>query len=224
VKKFIILIFCLIWFTPLFVAAGMKEKMPKENAWALQFAVVSNFSLKPFQGSTISLLKHSSVNRAWRIGFAGGILYNDADNTDWSEGLRRSRIDLTRYDLHFSIDLQKIFFANTESNINLFYGWGPTVSYHFNKGYDYNRGTMEGLKVNWEAGAKFVLGAQWFLTKSISLHAEYGSKLTYIFSWKRIERWQFDPFEPSNLYIDDSQTEGLNLSSSAVKLGLSAYF
>ena len=106
----------------------------------------------------------------------------------------------------------------------MFYGWGPAVSYRFNKSYDYRRGTMESLKVNWEVGAKFVLGVQWFPTKSISLHAEYGSKLTYIFSWKHIERWQFIASDPRNLIIDDSQTEGLNLSSSAVKLGLSAYF
>ena len=73
-KKLLIIIFCLFWFTPLYVAAGMKENLPKDKAWAVQFAIRDNFQLSSFQGSTISLLKHTSLNKAWRLGFTGGVL------------------------------------------------------------------------------------------------------------------------------------------------------
>lgn len=222
-KKLLIILF-LFWSAPLAVIAGMSENMPKDNGWALQFSIRDNFQLSSFQGTTISILKHSSVDRAWRMAFTGGVRYNNNKNNDQIDRTRRSRADLTRYDANFTIDLQKLFYANTESNINLFYGWGPVVGYHFNKSYDYSRGTREMMKADWEIGARLIFGVQWFPTNSISLHAEYGSKLSYLFSWKRTEQWRFDIFEPVELRIDDSQTNSLNLSSSAVKLGLSAYF
>ena len=39
-----------------------------KGAWALQFQVGSNFTLRSFQGDTFSIKKHTSDGKAWRGG------------------------------------------------------------------------------------------------------------------------------------------------------------
>lgn len=223
-RKFLIIIFCLFWFFPFNAMADMKEMMPKENAWALQFMINENFRLSSFQGATISLLKHISLKKAWRFGFDGGVDYNKLNKIRPYYDREGSKEYFVQYDLHFTIDLQLLKYVNTESNINLFYGWGPVVSYRYIKGRTKAHDPITGLRVNWECGAKFVFGTQLFLARSISIHAEYSTSFVYNFQWDRTELWQFNNANQGRLVIDDIQSEGFNLSSSAVKFGLSAYF
>jgi hypothetical protein len=127
------------------------------------------------------------------------------------------------------LTLQRVFYPNPDSKINLYYGLGPRGYYrhtHSKQLRDMTDSTStETINTlnNWEVGVAGVLGVEWFVTKSISLLGEYGSSLMYEHNKSRGEQTQVRP-DGTRVLWNESTTKGVSFGASAVKFGLSVYF
>ena len=209
--------------------SSARENSLKKDKWALQFQVF-NF-VSSFQGSTFSLKKHVSDKAAWRLGLTLHFEVKD-ENTEiilYPNTKAPGYNDLT--DVRIGIALQKVFYPNPTADVNVFWGLGPTYSYRYslNDRENISRdGTYQDKRSfeihSWSLGINGILGVEWFATKSISFLAEYGTAVTYS---QRITRTIRRSVRDGNLYLNQDSTNRLNgvsLSSSRVKFGLSVYF
>lgn len=210
----------------------------KQGAWALQFQIDSNFSLKSFQGAIISAKYHLTDSKAIRIGISGNYSKNDNNNNNINYsadtlGFQQGDIQNSK-DFGFSIIMQYLSYVNTQNEVLLFWGTGPVIQY--------SKSSMEGTtnsnyvvqssqqiqsndNHSWGIGASGVLGVEWFAAKSFSLHAEYGINLLYI--WSESESSSQISYQPSNQrynYVSSGNNKGWVFNASSVKLGLSVYF
>jgi len=214
----------LIWSA---ASADMREDLPNKKAWALQYSIENNFRFGSFQGQTLSLLKHTSINRAWRIGLTASIFFENAEISYRSgNNDKESSWEIT-YDVPVSLEVIRVYYPNFRSKINWFYGWGPLLSYKFHKtessGLPRYLNTMRSFE--WDVGLVALVGVQWFPGKSIGLNAEYTSNLAFRFTRSVNDNlsWTMD----GEYYMFNrgrKETHGIHLSASAVKIGISAYF
>ncbi len=216
-----------------------KNNSLKEGAWALQFQVDNNFTLKSFQGAVISGKYHISASKAIRVGISGNYSLDDQnsnvstvppDTITFQEGNTR-----TNKNFGFSITMQFMSYINPEKEVLLFWGVGPVIQYGKSNNElrdernSYYYQPIKEIRVTdshtWGLGASAVLGVEWFATKSFSLHAEYGIVLLY--SWSEYTG-TYVFFSPASVIKNKSSNGGNNKSwsfnASYVKLGLSVYF
>lgn len=204
------------------VDSTQRDNSLTEGAWALQFSVSNNFTLSSFKGSVLSAKYQISPTRAIRFGISGEASgyrtdYPDSDpsNLDWQS---------------FEISAAYLFYSSPHKDIFFFWGPGPLVGlqrYHSegsNSGVDYT-GSETRTNSTWTLGISTVAGVEWFATKWLSIHVEYGISGTY--SWLTashvIDRVSTDPSIPS-LHEDYSQTtKSWQISGTGVWLGASIY-
>ena len=151
----------------------------EDGAWARQFKITDNFSLTNFTGSLVSLKRHYSPNSAARVGI--GLSLNQAD-TDDEFSDPDTLITFTRDSDSYSaqVDLQYLYYTNPDSRVSLFWGLGPTFQYSKS---DATRETGDDSFVSrrkrWSIGVIGSLGVEWFPTKIVGIHAEYGLGALY---------------------------------------------
>ena len=191
----------------------------QEDAWALQFGIGQNFTLNAFEGTAISLKRHTSAEHAWQIGLGldGGIGRQkvEPDSGDTGEQDRNNvDVKLTARYLVYPMLTEGAQF----DKLQLFAGAGPLISYgrqEYGEPGDYKR-----TYTNFTAGLSAVLGAEWFVTKRISLNAYYESALTYLrrTTAESQEESQEDGFE------EEEVLSRFSLGGRGVTFGLSVYF
>lgn len=204
-----------------------------DDAKCLQFRIGSNFSLSSFQGSTISYKKHTSENRAYRIGISvsGGILkdsqvYEAYDDTD------SLHYDYTRNngDLSIALSWQLLKYSRS-GNAYFYYGYGPNIAY----GLDYQKALREetrttepeiieeqGLDINHgiSIGAILLAGVEYFITNSISIHAEYSQGIKYTYQWNKY----FDDRIGDTTRNTIRKFNAVSLDAGGARFGCSFYF
>ncbi len=205
---------------------GKRPNPMEKGSWSLLFQVDQNFRLTSFEGMTISCKRHYSPISAVRLG-----LSISANNTDQESKSIPSAEVPTRSTLHgrsyysVSAEFLKLGYPLRNSAVNLYYGFGPDVSYRFQRSEDeLGEGFPEdqiGLKrFNesriWSVGLAGILGVEWFPAKHIGLMAEYGMLAYY-----QNESNENSNYEGSKNISDE---DSFVLSNRAVKLSLAVYF
>ena len=207
-----------------------KENSLKKGKWALQFEIDSNFELRSFQGSTLSIKKHTADNRAYRLGLSFQFEISDGDLARPPYGPGNSPGDKDLIQQSYRLDLQKIYYADNSDAINLFFGLGPTVQYYYLNDKRDIRNDDDSY-VNYEhnknsafyAGALGIIGVEWFVNKDISLLAEYGTSIRFETITRENLRQLIQTNTQYNQYNSEN-TQGISVEPTNVKFGLSVYF
>jgi hypothetical protein len=203
--------------------AGEAKNSLRAGVWALQFRINNNFTLGGFQGGVISLKHHRSARSAFRLGLSLGFAADDDQSylttrndtviVDGKQDRRNNRQNVR-------LDLQYVRYPNPGSRVNLFVGVGPLLSYYRNY-YEQESNTAVAYqeRTSWGVGASGQLGVEWFATKSISLHAEYGVFIQYV--WSSEEGQTVDT---TTRRVTSGDGRSVNFGASSLLFGLSAYF
>lgn len=217
------------WFALLLVAglilpisspAGEPASGPDlDGMWALQFQITNNFTLDDFQGSIISIKRHTSDRSAWRAGLSldfdsssversvqpdGAPAFTDADDGS-NQGAR--------------LDLQYLRYTRAGSPVRFLFGGGPFAGISHSSTESYRDGVTyrKDERDRWDAGVSGVLGAEWFVGAGLSLHAEYGFEFGYTQQERRSE-------VPTTGEMQKIETDRVAFSARGVLFGVSAYF
>ncbi|MFO7840789.1 MAG: hypothetical protein R6V48_01310 [Fidelibacterota bacterium] len=235
-KKLIIIATMLLFAFGLLIAG--EEDSTKisiaENAKCLQFRIGSNFSLSSFQGSTISYKKHTSENRAYRVGISvSGRMSKDSQAYDSynDTDLLHQDYNINNSGLSIAVNWQLLKYSRS-GNIYFYYGYGPNIAY----GFDYQKNLREAFYYLTETeiiedqdkrilhrisiGGVLLAGVEYFITASVSIHAEYSQGISYTYQWYKIFYDRNGDFTRDE--IRKSNTVSLN--AGGVKFGCSFYF
>lgn len=171
---------------------------------SLDFRKTYRMYLTSFSGSFISGKYQCSDKSALRCGVTVNYRHDER-----ALGYNRYR---TEYDVFvIKIIAQYLHYLASNKKISPYYALGPMINY---TRYELTaihrslqRNIYAGFQINW--------GVEWFVTKSISLVAEYGA--SFIF-----HGWD----DNNTYYIGYERPDGIdfNLKSNPVNFGLSVYF
>jgi opacity protein-like surface antigen len=213
------------------IAQQSGSKPLTENSKALQFQIGSNFTLTSFQGAALSYKHHLKPLRAIRVGSELSLSKSNFDLTEVDsvgdlETLSKS--DQTRYYVRFNTQL--IWYSESYSGISFFYGVGPFLGFSKSEKkdelvspYPGHRTNLDETKTGWSLGLTGLVGVEWFVSKSISLHAEYRISLGYSREKREYNRTTIS--QTGKSYITGNETiKFRQLSSDGVRFGLSVYF
>lgn len=211
------------------IAQQSGSKPLTENSKALQFQIGSNFTLTSFQGAALSYKHHLKPLRAVRVGSELSLSKSNFDLTEVdSVGETLSKSDQTRYYVRFNTQL--IWYSESYSGISFFYGVGPFLGFSKSEKkdewvspYPGHRTNLDETKTGWSLGLTGLVGVEWFVSKSISLHAEYRISLGYSREKREYNRTTIS--QTGKSYITGNETiKFRQLSSDGVRFGLSVYF
>jgi len=88
---------------------------------------------------------------------------------------------------------------------------------------EHPRTNLDETKTGWSLGLTGLVGVEWFVSKSISLHAEYRISLGYSQEKREYNRTTIS--QTGKSYITGNETiKFRQLSSDGVRFGLSVYF
>jgi opacity protein-like surface antigen len=231
-KPLQIVLFLFALALPLRSIAQQSDSKPlTENSKALQFQIGSNFTLTSFQGAGLSYKYHLKPLRAVRVGSELSLSKSNFDLTEVDsvgdlETLSKS--DQTRYYVRFNTQL--IWYSESYSGISFFYGVGPFLGFSKSEKkdewvspYPGHRTNLDETKTGWSLGLTGLVGVEWFVSKSISLHAEYRISLGYSREKREYNRTTIS--QTGKSYITGNETiKFRQLSSDGVRFGLSVYF
>ena len=232
---YIFVIIIMVYFTNLGIVFGQTSLNQKsksknsllENSWSIQFQINNNFTLTSFQGSTISLKKHMSPNRAFRMGISleGRYLNSDFDRPS------SSPTEVIDNNQNISFDIQYTIYLHPEKRNTLFWGFGPTFQFS-RKHRVQDRFTDQDNEIirdkhtdkNFSTGILGMLGVEWFLTEKISLLSEYSSSLVYLKSSEKRTNERKSGSNSFEILVEQKiNGKGVVLSSNSVKFGISQF-
>jgi hypothetical protein len=219
------------------------EKSKKKNSlqpgsWALQFQLEQEFSLEPFDNLILAMKKHTSRHSAFRFGFDLDLEFAEDDDqesrvyadTIWSAVNTTFDRNLQRLEL----DFMYLNYPNPDALVNFFWGAGPLVmlsrsEINTERSYDWADGRseiqlMENWSRSWSVGGRGLVGAEWFVTKAISFHAEYRISLRYINSRHENTNIRERLDGPNSVDTNEGTDEKWDLDAEQVILGVNLYF
>jgi len=221
----------------LFGDDGISEKSNlKQNIRALQFGITDFFRFTNFTGSTLSLKKHSTANKAIRLGLSiTKSFYNEVGSENYEEfrydslfrEYQKNIKDLNETE-YFGITIEKIKYTKSITNLYPYYGIGLSFYYsglttEEDEPY-YQTNTINNYNIDsYSAGLLGVVGIEWFFKESISFHSEYHSTFRI---GKRSEETEIIEYaSSSNPERTITKTkEPFHDVGSYVKFGVSFYF
>lgn len=211
--------------------AQQEEEKPIDltGKFALMFQIDQNFDLNSFDG--MSFAGKYFFNNDWGVRLKFKTNYSEYDisssyaNHENSSGNHESRTrneDKVSYSFMPSI----IYSPVNSNNLKFFIGGGPLVSYSNDERAEVDFQEMDEVgktniwQKNYEIGLTFFANIEWFVTKSISLSAEYGFEYSYL----ETENWT--RYYRDDELIDESSSKGNAklFQSLPVSLGVSIYF
>ena len=208
-----------------------------EGSWALQFKIASNFTLDSFDGSNLAFKYHFSKKSALRVGVTLKTYNTDSDYEiidDRAQDITENNIINNRNDFYITLKPLYIFYPVTNRRTLFFIGAGPYFQYGRNENRykkNYNNGDtlvyVSDEKITnyrYGVGVSFIGGVEVFITKYLSLHAEYGSNFTYDYYEQKMERLGEDTDGRKFSTNSKKSTDGYNFSANAVMFGVSVYF
>jgi hypothetical protein len=240
VIQLIALPFCLI--PALASAGGQVQGQGRANSleggsWSMQFGITDELGLKPFNGMSVSLKRHTSARSAFRLGLNVGFDFGDGDsdqviaeadtatNATDSNGDSNSQL--------VQVDLLYMRYPKPGSSVNLFLGTGPLFRYSRSEanseisslepGYVYRR-TSEKWSRSWQIGVLGVGGVEWFATRAISFHAEYRAAVAYSKSESDSKTDYVYSDRPSAHLVGSSSGSTWDFHGTSLAFGVSLYF
>lgn len=190
-----------------------------DSSRSIQFGIES-FSLRTFGYGLISYRQHCSASTAVRL----GIMLN-GNQTMREQTISKYRNDTLTGRHHsstteiptvsFSIRALYQWYFPIENDLYLFAGIGPEAGYE-QREYSWN----ESDERSWTAGIHGSVGAEWFASRHISLHAEYVSSALYRHS--RSTDWS--GLSNINSEYTEETIKSYQLNWLSVLFGLSVYF
>ena len=132
-----------------------------------------------------------------------------------------------------SLPIQVLYYINPQNAVKVFLGIGPDFSYRsyesnqdnniYNDDFtsSYNR---ESSEYQYSIGLSSAYGVEWFFLDNMSLTAEYGFSLLYIY---REDKYKLTLTDEENTTSSDNSiknTEGWRLLSNGALFGISVYF
>lgn len=159
----------------------------------------------------------------------------DTSFTQTSSGERSADTDIVDLD----VDLLFIRHGRGQHALRFFYGAGPMFGYYYSEGTEasveeseYQGRTSSGTHTStqWSYGLRLLVGAEWFLTECVSVHAEYRAGLTFHNrDWERASVQLYEPSDDQDpvLRTEDLSTfesEGWTIGSHGARVGVSLFF
>ena len=189
--------------------------------YALQFQIASNFQLASFNGATISGKYTLPDGNALRAGLSinGNSTSSDVNqNTNPIYNTPEYNRKSSSSSYGITLIAQYLLYNPVINDVSFYYGGGPLAGISYNK--NNNTGTSsnnyEDITNGWTLGVTLVCGVDWFISKRLSISAEYGLVASYS---KTIN---------NTLNATPQWTQqtnyGYQFGGNNVKLGLSIYF
>jgi len=208
----------------------------KKGSWSLQFQISNNFTLDEFQGSTISAKRHFSSNSALRFGIGLTSVSTDDEYTSseiynyssFGEGKREYTYNIIEFNFYY------LYYPNPEKKLNFYFGGGPSIGYsdyddvqnstEVNQDTIFIETTYNNEINSYSIGIHGLLGVEWFVNRSISIHAEYLSSFTYEQEERELTSLRTSTNHEDNKRTLKTDKSGFELRANGVKFGLSVYF
>lgn len=209
-----------------------------DSSSALQFQIGSNFTLSSFQGSTISYKYHLSRTSALRGGLSLDL--SSGDREDGTDNFANDTIysisngNTDSKSFRIQIRMQYIYYFNPGSKFLLYTGAGPLFGYEKTNyknetitnvpGFAPAMSIADQKRSSSYAGISGLLGVEWFASSGISLSAEYGLDIRYIWDKENQEQKRSQISYPNYRTVSSSKLTGWQIYGNSVKFGLSVYF
>lgn len=220
---------CAVLFSGTFCRAQDVQNSLTAGAWALQFQVLGDFDLAAFDGAMIAVKKHTSPSGAWRLGVDVIVNTTDRNREERTDsGILPERGSESESDREMvALFLQRLFYRNPKSEINLFFGVGPRLGYDRSSVEVHDildtavRITKTYRRV-WSVGMTGLVGIEWFPHRSISLSGQYATNLVY----RNMYESSTTPVigGEGGTYTSTTDTDTFDLFRDGVRLGLSVYW
>ena len=189
--------------------------------YALQFQIASNFQLVSFNGVTFSGKYTLPDGNALRAGLS---INGNSTSTDINQNTNpiyntpefNGKSSISSYAI--TVLAQYLFYNPVINDVSFYYGGGPLagISYNKNNNSGNNSNNNEEITNGWTLGVTLVCGVDWFISKRLSISAEYGFAATYnktiINTINNVPQW------------NQQTSYGYQFIGNNVKLGLSVYF
>ncbi|MFA5705474.1 MAG: hypothetical protein WDA41_03875, partial [Candidatus Neomarinimicrobiota bacterium] len=150
--------------------------------------------------------------------------YNDADS------LHRD-YNINKNDFSVALNWQRLKYSGS-GNTYFYYGYGPNIAYGLdyqnNLGEEFNTTTeteiieeqdkiiLHGISV----GATLLAGVEYFITASVSIHAEYSQGIKYTYQWYKIS----GDYNEEQIRNEIRKNNTLSLDAGGARFGCSFYF
>jgi len=201
----------------------------QKNAMAIQFGISNNFNLTTFAGSSFSFKYHLSRKIALRaIGSLATRIYGKAEDEEYYD-MDVSNLEYKYYNINGKLPF--VFYPKPSQNATPYFGLGPLIGYSYEYQKSKNSASLYSTNsyketiresYQWNLGFSVLAGAELFIKKNISIHAEYFASMYYLYQkqtiinvWQNIRKSE----TIKTTKYDDLRTEGSN-----VYFGLSVYF
>lgn len=198
-----------------------QDSLSVRGKYALQFQFASNFQLTSFNGTTISgkysLSNGDAVRAGLSINGTSTTLVED-NNTNQIYNPTEYKSKLSSNGYGITLVAQYLYYNSLINDVSFYYGGGPLAGISYDKTNNSGSNTIpsEVISQGWTLGVSLVCGVDWFISKRLSLSAEYGFVASYN---KTIEN------SVNNLPQWLQQTNyGYQFGGNNVKIGLSIYF
>ncbi len=208
-----------------------KDTLLNENSRALEFQISQNFTLSSFEGSTVSYKQHLSSRQAIRYGLSVSV---QSQKNDQNQISANAVTDVTNFSSYSAtVNAYYLCYAAPKKMIYFYYGGGPLVGYsysntewtsHANPDLGGWKNESRSKSKSFSAGLGVVCGVECFVTRDISLCAEYNLAATYTHSHVEEPTKQYYAGSPTQTSDRQNTRDSFNFGSSAVKMGLLVYF
>jgi len=219
----ILLVFTLLFFNISYLFSQNKyDRSYLKGLYSIQFGISDNFRLSTFEGSLLSVKYNFTEKTALRIALS--IYANSTNNVN--QHFRQDTLYVKTINeddgKSSSISLLLLRRIRDRDYISVYFGVGPFVSYNKHRTHDetyyYNNDTnpfSDGQNNYWDLGLAGLLGSEVFVTKYISIFAEYNCRYRYRYIKSNGER---------RTELTTTKTKSSEFKSLSLKFGLSVYF
>jgi len=221
-------------------ADSIRAGLTRENAlhpgmYSFIFQIDEQFTLRPFNGMGIALKRHSSRKSAFRLGFGLDMTRDNIEDKNWREedDTISSENFRTREANSYSVRLELLYvmYPWPDSYVNFYWGTGPLVRFSWanqesRSGYlDSESNVHESWEKynsrSWIAGAKGVVGVEWFANRRISFQMEYQAELYYQSGYYERESGSY---QNSTVRYSEDTSYRVVFDAGTVIFGVSMYF
>jgi hypothetical protein len=205
-------------------AALADEKIDTRGTWALQFSLEHDLRLAPLQGSTLSLQRTTSGGAIWRFGVSSSFSTRDGETEVFDPDTTYVSSSQDNTSIGLNLVAQRLLNLDGSTPIHPYIGVGPLF------GFSYGRDeTTQSIDVLQErtlsvvsGGLRLGLGAEWFVTSSLSLLGEYSMDVVY--EHRKETRELIGPVNTRHPAKTETSATTLRATSGYVNLGVSLYF
>ncbi len=212
------------------------------NGFALEFGLSGLFNLSSYSGNNLIAAKFQlNNNSAIRLGLSGSFSVTNGIQSITNNYISSmetnnlgSLVTNTGTSITFGINADYQYFLNPFDPVKAYIGIGPMISIGYNNSVSSNiqiddqadSTEIQSSKYwnfSWSIGARLCLGVEWFITKNISLFAEYGLSVRYNQLYGNSTNSSVSTSE-----LFESGTgftgNGISINPLSIQMGIAAYF